>query len=103
MIEIKGDNFFINVNANTVWDANMNNYAGGNKLEVQIDPGPDLITMQANIATLQGQVMDILNQQMADARLRDENPALKDIHDKYQIVYELVKKADNATGNDGGG
>lgn len=103
MIDIKGDNLFIDVNCNSVWDSNMNNYVGGNKLEVNIEPGTELINMQANIMALQTQMREMLDTQAEEARLRAENPALRDIHEKYQIVYELVKKADQQTGNDGGG
>ena len=52
---------------------------------------------------LQNDIGEMLTQQAEEARLRNENPALKDIHDKYRIVYELVKKADSAVGNNGSG
>ena len=88
---------FIDVNTVQGYDA-----MGQPELKIMIEGNYDLTTMQTNVFELQNQMQEFLEQQKEEARLRAENPALKDVHDKYKIVYELVKKADSATGNDGG-
>jgi len=99
MVEIKGDSHFIAVNTNTIWDSNMNDYAGGNKLEVSVSGCPELIRMQSTLQTLENRLYILEAREAEEKRLRDENPGLKDMHNKYKIVYELVKTADNSAGS----
>jgi hypothetical protein len=67
------------------------------EVQLTIEGNTELMQMQTDIITLRGQIDVFLRKQEEEQRLREQNPALKDIHDKYQIVYELVKKADHAT------
>jgi hypothetical protein len=75
---------------------------GNPDVTVTIQGDHELIAMQTNVLSLESRVTAIENRDLEEKRLIAANPALKDIHDKYQIVYELVKKADSATGNGSG-
>ena len=56
MFEVKGDKTFIDVITSTMWDSNMNNYAGGHKLEIDVIAGPALIDMQQQLSSLQARI-----------------------------------------------
>ena len=97
MIDIRGDGLFINVNHTSEWDTQLNNYAGGNKAIIQIDPGMDLVNMKADLVDLQSRFALFLEEQEREAQARANNPALKELYDQYRVVYKLVKKAEDMT------
>jgi len=72
---------------------------GQPEVQVTIEGNFELTNMRSDLMTLQNDMAVLQCTLAEEARLRKENPALKDIHDKYQIVYELVKKADSGTRN----
>ncbi len=76
---------------------------GQPEVQVTIQGNFELIQMQTDIMTLRSEMSTLVAQLSEEARLRSDNPALQDVYNQYQIVYELVKTADAATGNDGGG
>jgi len=104
MIDIRGDNQFVDVQHRQEWDPTLNNHQGGNKLVIDIQPGHEIIELKAMVESLKLEVDAITLQQDTESALRKTNPALQDLYDQYQVVYTLVKKTDDAiNGNDGGG
>jgi len=98
MIDIRGDNQFIDVKHEQEWDSTLNNHQGGNKLVIDIKPGFELTEMKLQLDDMKIQLDAMTIQQDTEAALRKSNPALQDLYDKYQVVYTLVKKTDDAVG-----
>ena len=102
MLDIKADQFYLNVNANSVWDQTANNHQGAYKLEVEVGPGLQLTGMDSRILTLETQIAELITQQKNNETLRKEHPAAQDAWDKYQMVIALVEKHTENEGADGG-
>lgn len=101
MFEIDGDGQFIDVQSNSVYDSNMNNYAGGQKLVVEVKAGWELTQMKTDLDLLRTEMQSLRNERQQEAILRKSNPALQDMYEKYQIVLGLVKDAaEKAKGDD---
>lgn len=64
--------------------------------QITIQGNWELQNIQNNVFELQEQMRKILDEKEKEARLIAENPALKDLHDQYKVVYTIVKKADDA-------
>ena len=92
MIDIRGDGWYIDVKHSTEWDSNLNNHAGGNKSVIQIDPGVELENMKNDIVALKNDLALMRQEKDEEVMLRNSHPGLKDLYDKYQSVYKLVKQ-----------
>jgi len=98
MIDIRGDQQFINVEHRQEYDGTLNNHQGGNKLVIDIQPGYELTELKLTVDNLKLQLEAMTFQQDTEAVLRKNNPALQELYDQYQMVYTLVKKSDDALG-----
>ena len=82
---------FIEVNKIQAFDT-----AGQPEIQLTIQGNWELMNLQNNVFELQNQMRDMIDKQEEEDRLIAENPALKDLHDQYKVVFTLVKKADDA-------
>lgn len=71
--------------------------------QITIEGNWELIQMQNDIQILMTKMDSIVYKEAQEERLLRDNPALKDIHDQYKVVYQLVKKADDDSRCNGGG
>lgn len=72
------------------------NSDGQPELKITIEGNYELMNMQNNVFELQNQMREMLDKQKEEERLRAANPALKDLHDQYKVVYSIVKTAEDA-------
>jgi len=86
MIKFEGDYSFIDVQTITEWDS----LSAQNILKVQIQGNPNLLTMQAEIQQLKNDFVAIKQQLEKERTLRENNPGLQELYDRYQLMLSLV-------------
>ena len=79
------------------------NASGDAELQVTVEGNFEVINMMTDIRTLMNRVDELYYEQDKEKRLRESNPALKDLYNKYKVVYELVKADDDDDRCNGGG
>lgn len=89
-VEAGYDNM-IQVTPSTEWDS----MSGMNIAKVQIEAGQELRNLEANVMTLMADVAAMKLEREQEERLRAEHPGLKDLHNQYKVVLQLVKKNDD--------
>ena len=80
---------FVDVSTNQGYD-NMSQP----EMQITIQGNYELIDMQREIKELKENYNLLMLQIENEMTLRNSNPALKDLYDQYQVVYTLVKKAE---------
>ena len=80
MIDIRGDNQYIDIDISSEWDSNLNNYAGGNKAVINIKGGYQLTQLKTDFDDLKFEVEELVrkNKELEkavndDIELRNEN------------------------------
>ena len=102
MLDIEGDlNGYIEVQSTTIWDAQLNNGAGANKVVVTVQPGWQLTNLQNDLVELKAKVEKMQKETDEEILLRSTNAGLKEAYDKYQTVYNLVKQTVDVLDNNG--
>lgn len=69
---------------------------GQPELQITIQGSYELTQMQQELIDLKLQVDAIVIERETELMLRKTNPALQELYDQYQVIYTLVKKADNS-------
>ena len=92
MIEIRGNDLVI-VTTTTEWDANANNYAGANKVVVQVDLDLQVRQMLTDFAILKADLETIVQRDKDEAKMREDWPALQDVYSQYQMVKDMLVNA----------
>jgi hypothetical protein len=96
MIEITGDmGDYIQVTTNNVWDSNINNHSGGYKLEITVEPGMSFLSLIADFEQLKLETDKLVKTAVKEQELRENNPALMDLYEKYKVTAALLEANNN--------